>query len=42
MKFPLLFNDERGGTAIEYALIAVLIVVSAFIGANFTTIAGNL
>jgi Flp pilus assembly pilin Flp len=42
MKALLLLKDESGGTAIEYGLIAALIVVAAFIGANLATVAGNL
>jgi Flp pilus assembly pilin Flp len=42
MKVSLLLKNESGVTAIEYGLIAALIVVAAFIGANLSTIAGNL
>jgi len=42
MKVLLLLKDESGGTAIEYGLITVLIVVAAFIGANLASVTGNL
>jgi len=42
VRILLLLEDESGATAIEYGLIAVLIVVAAIIGANLSNIASNL